>query len=367
MKDYYSILGLTDEEKHLQGQDFQDACKKKYHACSLKWHPDRWANGTDEEKKTAEDKFKDIAEAYEVLSDPQKRAQYDNPNSGFEFQGGIDPMDIFRRMQENMRGGFGSSFFDGFPGFGGGRNRVKKGEDINASLVMTLEEAYHGGEKEVTVETYVDCPHCHGTGSEDGRPTTCPHCNGSGMYTRMQQMGVGSFSMSTSPCPHCHGTGKIINNPCRQCHGSGKVTQTEKRKVEIPAGLSDGMTIILQGMGQPIEDGINGDMAITIHILDDPYFVRADALNLIHYESVPFNEALLGFKKKFKCIDGSEVTVNAPELTPHGKAFIFKGKGMPDHNFTGFGGYGDYAVVINHELPTKLTKKQKEMLKNFND
>ena len=353
-KDYYGILGVGRDAN-------EDEIKKAYRKLSMQWHPDRWANGTDAEKKTAEDKFKEIAEAYEVLSDPQKRAQYDNPNSGFEFAGGMDPMDIFRHMQD-MHGGFEDSFFSNF-GFGGGR-RQKKGTDINASITMSLREAFEGGEREVSVERMEGCSHCHGTGSEDGKPTTCSYCNGTGYYRQMQQMGPGSFSMSTGPCPQCHGAGKIINNPCHVCHGSGHTVKYVKEKVDIPRGLVDGMTIIMRGKGNPVEGGINGDMAINVHIVNDPYFERPDPVNLIHREQVPFNEALLGFKKKFKCIDGSEVTVNAPELTPHGKAFIFKGKGMPDHNG---GGMGDYAVIIEYKLPNKLTKKQKEALEHFND
>jgi molecular chaperone DnaJ len=216
---------------------------------------------------------------------------------------------------------------------------------------------------DVAVERVERCGHCHGTGSEDGKPTTCPHCGGKGMIQEFNQTG-GGFTMFSHPCGFCHGTGHIITNPCHECHGSGEKVQFVKERVDIPRGLSDGMTIVLQGKGNPVNGGINGDMLINIHVSEDPYFVRPDAVNLIHHEPVPFNEALLGFKKKFRCIDGSEVTVNAPELTPHGKAFIFKGKGMPDHNG---GGYGDYAVVIDHVLPKKLTSKQKDILKHFND
>ena len=354
-KDYYGILGVSNTAS-------EDEIKSAYRKLSMKWHPDRWVNGTDKEKKAAEDKFKDNADAYEVLSDPQKRSQYDNPNSGFEFSGGMDPMDIFMRMQQSM-GGFGDGFFDGFPGFGGGRRRMRKGSDIHAHVTMTLKEAYDGGKKSVSVERIKECPHCHGTGSDDGKVDVCPHCQGRGVIQEVSRQG-NSMSIMQRPCGYCHGSGKIINKPCHECGGSGVVTRYDTEEIDIPRGLSDGMTILLQGKGNPVEGGINGDMTIDIHVLNDPYFTRPDNVNLIHYETVPFNEALLGFKKKFKCIDGSEVTVNAPELTPHGKAFIFKGKGMPDHNGMGF---GDYAVVINHGLPSKLTKKQKELLKNFND
>lgn len=358
-KDYYAILGVSKDAS-------EEEIKKKYRTEAMKWHPDRWATGTDEEKKTAEEKFKDLSEAYEVLSDPGKRAEYDNPSSGFEFQGNFDPMDIFRRMQG--MGGFDFSFGDdsddGFFGpFGPRKNRVKKGTNVNANVTMTLQEAYYGGEREVEIDRVSDCPHCHGKGSDDGSETTCEHCGGAGQIQEITQNGNG-INIFAHPCGFCHGTGRIIKKPCHICGGSGKSIKHEKTTITLPAGLIDGMTVIVPGAGNPIEGGKNGDMLVTVHIINDPYFVRPDSMNLIHYEEVPFNEALLGFTKTFRCVDGSEVTVNAPELTPHGKAFIFHGKGMPDTNGRGV---GDYAVVINHKLPTRLTDKQKEALKKFND
>ena len=349
-KDYYAILGVEPDAS-------EEEIKKKYRSEALKWHPDRWANGTPQEKQTAEDKFKELSEAYEVLSDPQKREQYDNPNSGFQFEGGIDPMEVFRHMQSSF--GFG-----GFPGFNFGfGEQVKRGDDIHGEVTMTLKEAYDGGEKEVEVFKEVTCQHCHGTGSEDGKDTTCPDCHGKGMVGQMIQNGPGQMSFFSHPCGRCHGTGKLITNPCHKCNGSGMERISSKQKVTLPRGLSDGMVVNLRGRGNSIPDGENGDLIVHVRVIDNPYFVRPDAVNLIHYENIPFNEALLGFKKKFLCIDGTEVEVDAPELTPHGKAFYFRGKGMPDPSG---GRVGDYAVVINHELPTNLTDKQREILKNFN-
>ena len=353
MKDYYSILGLTEDEKHLQGQEFQDVCKKRYRASSLKWHPDRWVNGTDEEKKTAEEKFKEISEAYEVLSDPQKRAAYDNGGMDFDFED-IDPMDFFRRMTSEMD----DDFFGPF----GRRRRVKKGSDVRTWVTLTLEEAYRGGYKEIDVEHHVPCDHCHGTGSEDGKPTECPYCHGKGQIGHTQQIRPNQSQIFIETCPHCHGTGRVITTPCKECGGSGLKNKVEKKRINIPAGVANGMTMAVPGGGDSIPDGENGNLIVIFNVEEDPYFARPDDVNLIHYEDVPFNEALLGFKKRFKCIDGTTVEVNAPELTPHGKAFIFKGKGMPDVNGRG---YGDYAVVINHKLPSHLSNKQKEILKNF--
>lgn len=345
-KDYYEILGVSRDAS-------PEEMKKQYRQKSMQWHPDRWVNGTDEEKKTAEEKFKEISEAYDVLSDPQKRAAYDN--GGMEFDmGGIDPMDIFMRM-----GGMDDDFFNPF---GRHRNRVKRGSDIRATVTIMLEEAYRGGTKIVDVERSVQCEHCHGTGSEDGKPTECPNCHGSGHVSHSQQFGPGQFQIFHETCPYCHGTGKLINNPCKECRGTGVKTKKEKETINIPAGVASGMSMAIPGKGNSIPDGEPGNLVIVFNVVNDNYFVRPDDINLIHYEEVPFNEALLGFRKKFKCIDGSTVEVNAPELTPHGKAFIFKGKGMPDVNGRGI---GDYAVVINHKLPTRLTDKQKQILKNF--
>lgn len=348
-KDYYDILGVSKEAS-------ADEIKKAYRTLSMKWHPDRWANGTNEEKKVAEDKFKDIAEAYEVLSDPQKRSQYDN--GGFEFQqGGFDPMDIFTKMQE--------SFSDPFSWFGQRGPKQKKGQDIDVGVTITLQESYSGCRKTVQIPKNKLCAHCHGTGNADGLDHKCPHCNGTGMVTKMQQMGPGSFSMSSSPCPHCHGRGKDIVTPCHECNGTGFIPEYSNEEINIPRGICNGMTMVVSGKGNSIEGGVNGDLRVHVTVLDDIYFERPDELNLIHRERVPFNEVLLGFEKKFRCIDGSEVTVRVPELTKDGEAFIIRGKGMPDVN--GRGLIGDYAVIINYELPKKLTNKQKDVLKHFND
>ncbi len=353
-KDYYSILGVQKDAS-------EEDIKKAYRKLAMQYHPDRWANGTEQEKKDAESKFKDIGEAYEVLSDPQKRAQYDNGGMDFDF-GGFDPMDIFRRMS-GMGGGFGEDPF--MEMFGSGRQRVNKGRDIHIEVSLTLEECYKGGKRRVQVERQSKCSHCNGTGSYDGKMHVCKTCHGSGMESEMKQFGRGQFSVTSHPCTKCGGTGKDNSfSACKYCNGSGIGYEYVYEEIEIPRGVDDGMAFRVDGKGNAAEgNGINGNLIVHVKILKDSYFERPDNLNLIHYESVPFAEAILGFKKEFKCIDGSKVTVNAPELTKPGEAFIFKGKGMPD--VMGRNSNGDYAVVINYELPNKLTSKQKEMLENF--
>lgn len=357
MKDYYEILGITEEEKKLSGEAFNDVCKKKYRSLAMKFHPDRWANKSEKEKKEAEEKFKDIAEANEVLSDPQKRAKYDNGGIDFDLDG-FDPMDIFNRMSQMH--GFGG--FDGFGPFGG--RRINKGSNITTDVTISLEEAYNGCTKEISINKDVKCTHCNGTGFSDGKNHDCPYCNGHGMVTQRKQVGNTIYQQSI-PCGNCFGTGKDKSaKQCSHCDGTGFETSVVKEIVQIPKGIGDNMGFMVEGLGNaPEGDGINGDLFVRVHVKQDEYFKRPDVVNLVHYEYVPFNEAMLGFKKDFKCIDGSEVTVYFKELTKPGETFFFKGKGMPDPNNPTV--YGDYAVVINYKLPDKLTEKQKELLKNF--
>ena len=346
-KDYYEILGVSKDAS-------DDDIKKSYRKLAMKYHPDRWANGTEEEKKEAEQKFKEIAEANEVLSDPQKRQQYDN--GGFEFDASdFDPFEMFR----NMAGGFG-----GFGSMFGGGQRINRGTNVQAHLSMTLEEAYFGGSKNISVTRQKSCIHCNGTGSADGKTSTCPHCYGSGRISKHIQLGPNAFQTIQSVCQHCGGSGKNITTPCSHCKGSGLESVTTTETVELPRGLSDGMVLNMPGMGnEPSGGGQNGDLHVIVHIYPHSYYTRPDEINLIHYDEVPFNECLLGFKKEYMAIDGTKVVVDAPELTPHGKAFFFKGKGMPHPNNPNI--VGDYAVVINHKLPNKLTDEQKKKLKDF--
>lgn len=351
-KDYYAILGVDKNAT-------EDEIKKKYRQLAMKYHPDRWVNASESEKKAAEEKFKEIAEANEVLSDPQKRHQYDNGGMFFGDGFNIDPMDIFRKMGGfDEFGGFGSFF-------GGGQgNRVQRGRNVAVNVNITLAEAFTGVDKQVKIKRSKKCSHCHGTGSENGSNSTCPVCNGSGMFQQMRQMGPGAFSMISTPCQNCKGTGKVITKPCKHCNGSGLEYETTTETIHIPKGIANGMSFEIQGLGcEPEGNGIPGNLIVTVYVETDSYFEFPDPINVIHYEEVPFNKALLGFTQEFKCVDGTKVTVNAPELTKHGQPFVFKGKGMPNVNNPQV--RGDYAVVINHKLPDKLSDKQKDILKNF--
>lgn len=352
-KDYYKILGVNKDAS-------DDEIKKQYKKHALKWHPDKWVNGTDEEKKTAEEKFKDISEAYQVLSDPQKRAQYDNGGFNPNMNGpGFNPEDIFQAMHDMYE----NREFGGWDPFGR-RRRRPKGTNIEIDVMITLKEAFNGCTKTVNIPREVKCSHCNGTGSEDGKVHTCPHCGGTGTVTKTEQHGPGSFFMTTSPCPHCHGTGRETNEPCHECHGNGVKYNNVKETINIPSGVVNGMRIGIPGRGNFIDNGDNGDLVINIHVEKDAYFdVAEDGATIIHYETIPFNEALLGFKKKVKCLNDTEETIEGGELTPDGKMWVFKGKGLPVLNGNTS---GDYIVVLKYGLPNKLTDKQREMLKDFN-
>jgi molecular chaperone DnaJ len=342
-KNYYEILGVPRDAS-------ENDIKKAYRKLALKYHPDKWVNGSEAEKKEAEQKFKEIAEANDILSNPEKRNKYDNGGLS-----DIDLEDIFNNF--NPFGGF-SNF-----GFSQG-NRINKGENIKTKLTVSLKEAYNGGTFKVSFNRNESCKDCNGTGSADGKTNTCHHCHGTGVITETRQMAPGSFSMVQRPCNHCNGTGRLKSTPCSKCNGSGHKTKYVTESYELPKGMINGLAVTIPNAGHaPVGDGVNGDLIIIIEVKNDGYFTIHGDLNLIHYADVPFNECLLGFEIEFNAIDGTKVKVKAPELTPHGKAFVFMGKGMPHYNNPNI--VGDYAVVINHRLPKSLTNEQKKKLKEF--
>lgn len=345
-KDLYKVLGLTDNEKQLRGEEFNKVVSKKYKDLAKKYHPDRWVNGTDEEKKEAEEKFKDISNAYSILSDEQKRQEYDfggNMGGGWNpFGGDWDPFSMFRG--------------------GHNRQRVVKGEDDEASIIISLEDAFNGGKKEITYSTYVECSECNGTGSKDKKKHTCPHCNGSGREVKTFRQG-NMVSQQITICSHCGGSGEIIDNPCKKCKGTGLEYKQKKITIDIPIGINNGQVFKYEGMGRPPKggNGINGDLYVKFIIKDNEYFER-EKQHLLHYEYIPFEDALLGCDIKVKTIDGEEIKIKIPELTEDGKTFVYNGKGMK------FGyGRGDYGVVIKYKLPKKLNNKQKDLLKELRE
>jgi len=360
-KGYYKTLGVPENAT-------QDQIRAAFHKLSLKWHPDRWVNGTDEEKKKAEEEFKKINEAHTVLGDEEKRKQYD---SGMDEQwqdmggGGFDPFaEMFRRAQQ---GGFGD-FFGGFRNHGAnGRPSGHPGEDVNAYVTITFAESLKIGlEKEVTVKKKVECPDCKGTGSADGHEHECPYCHGTGMETHTQRYG-NSFTMTQSPCSHCHGTGKQIDHPCKKCGGTGFAEKEETMKLSIPGNVRDGMSILYTGMGSAGSPGWqNGDLILHVTVKQDVpgYFQTQDNdFNIYHTEKVNFVDALLGSKVTVKCPNGKDWTINLRECTQPGERFTKSGGGYPTNRR--MGSDGDYVVFIEYDVPTKLTKAQRKALEEY--
>ena len=360
-RDYYEVLGV---EKGASAEEI----KKSYRKKAMKYHPDR--NPGDKE---AEEKFKELGEAYEVLSDDDKRSRYDQ----FGFAG-VDPN--YGAGQGGYGGGFGG-FGGGFGGFGdfgdifgdlfgGGSTRranaqtvPRRGDNVGAQLELTFEEAAFGVEKEVTFPRIENCAACNGTGSADGVIETCGNCRGTGQV-RTTQSFMGMTMQSTSECPHCSGRGKIIKTPCSTCRGKGKVRRNHKVKVKIPAGIDMGQSIRAGGEGNVgYNGGPNGDLLVEISIRNHPIFTRR-GMEVYCEVPISFTQAALGAKLQIPTLDGKE-EFEIPEGTQTGKTFTMFGKGIPNVHNPKRRGNHHFTVVV--ETPTKLTREQKELLQKLDE
>jgi len=357
-RDYYEVLGVN------KGATAEEI-KKAYRKAAMKYHPDRNPG-----EKEAEAKFKEVGEAYEVLSDDDKRARYDqigfagvDPNygggQGGAGFGGFDFGDIF--------GGFGDIFGDLGGAFGGGSRRgnaqsvPRRGDNVGARLELTFEEAAFGVEKEVTFPRIENCAACNGTGSADGVIETCSNCRGTGQVRSVQSF-MGMTMQSTSECPQCSGRGKIIKNPCNTCRGKGKVRRNHKVKVKIPAGIDMGQSIRASGEGNVgYNGGPNGDLLVEISIRNHPIFTRR-GMEVYCEVPISFTQAALGAKLQIPTLDGKE-EFEIPEGTQTGKTFTVFGKGIPNVHNPKRRGNHHFTVVV--ETPTKLTKEQKELLRQL--
>ena len=364
-RDYYEVLGVAKNAT-------QDDIKKAYRKLALKYHPDR--NPGD---KDAEEKFKEAAEAYSVLSDPDKKSRYDqfgfagmNGGAGGGFGGGFADFDLNDVLNSvfgrgfNFGGGGFSSFFGGDGGrSGGGRRVVNRGTNLRVTVKLTLEEIANGTTKKIKVKKYVPCSACHGTGEKDGNSsTTCPTCNGRGVQTRVMHTMLGQMQTS-STCSTCGGSGKVIKEKCTSCYGEGIVSGEETIELKIPAGVYEGMQLSMEGKGNAARHGgINGDLLIAIQEIEHPDLKR-DGIDLIYNLYIGIPDAILGCSAEIPTI-GSKVKIKVEPGTQSGKILRLKGKVLPDIN--GYG-HGDLLVKINVFIPNDVTKEDKKMLEQMRE
>ena len=361
-RDYYEVLGVAKGAS-------ADEIKKAYRKLAVKYHPDK-----NPDNKEAEEKFKEAAEAYAVLSDADKRAKYDQfghagvDGAGPDFSGGFgDLNDILNDLFGGGFSGFGG-FGGGFGGFGGGRGgqrqqqRVYKGRDIRVRVKLTLEEIAKGVEKEISIEKSVPCPDCGGRGARNSSDIkTCPACNGTGQVQRVVNSIFGQ-TVTYSTCQQCGGEGKIISNPCHTCNGTGLVRKRETIKVKIPAGVEAGMQLTIHGEGHAAKNnGINGDLLVVIEEQEHPNLKR-EGNNLYYTKIISMPDAILGADVEIPCLDGA-YKVKVDPGTQSGTVVRLRGKGLPTVN--GYGGTGDLYVKFAVWIPKKLNKDEKELVESL--
>jgi len=349
-RDYYEVLGV--------GRDADaDAIKKAYRQLALKFHPDR--NPDDSEGASV--RFKEASEAYQVLSDGDKRAQYDRfGHAAFEQGGGgFDFAAGGASMFEDVLGDLFGDFFGGFGGRRGGRSRAVRGEDLRYDLDIDFEEAIHGTDKEISIPRSVSCDDCSGSGARAGTEAeTCPACQGAGQV-RFQQ---GLFQIAKT-CGQCNGGGRVIRTPCPTCRGLGTRRDMREIRVRIPAGVDEGARLKLRGEGESgMRGGPTGDLYVVLHVAPHPLFKREGNM-LVCDLPIPMAMAALGAKVDVPTLDGL-IKMTIPAGTQNDRLFRIKGKGAPDLRS---GRQGDLIVRVVVETPTKLTRKQKDLLKKFND
>ncbi len=360
-RDYYEVLGV-DKTASI------DEIKKAYRKLAIKYHPDK--NPGDKE---AEERFKEAAEAYDVLSNPDKRQRYDQfghagmggaaGGAGGFSGGGFSMEDIFSQFGDIFGGHFGGGF-SGFSSFGGSRGRrVQRGSDIRIRVKVNLSDIMNGVDKKIKINKYVLCPDCGGKGGKSNADIkSCDACHGSGVVTKVVNSMFGQMQ-TQSECPRCHGEGKVITNPCPQCHGTGLVKDSEEITFRIPAGVSDGMQLTVQGKGNAARNGgIPGDLLVVIEEENDTELQR-DGNDLIYTLFVSMSDAALGANVDVPGVN-ARLRIKIPAGTQSGKILRLKGKGIPDIN--GYG-RGDLLVYVQVWTPQNLTAEEKaifEKLKN---
>lgn len=357
-RDYYEILEVSKEAG-------ADEIKKAYRKKAIQFHPDK-----NPDDKQAEENFKEAAEAYEVLSNADKKARYDRyghagvSNSGGYSGDGMTFDDIFSRFGDifgdAFGGGFGS-FFGG--GQSRGRSRVNKGTNLRVTVKLTLDEIANGTTKKIKVKKYVACKECGGNGEKNGKSSkTCPTCNGRGVQTRVVNTIMGQMQSSTT-CQTCGGEGKIIEEKCTACYGEGVITGEDFIELKIPAGVSEGVQLSVSGKGNaPRRGGINGDLLVVIHEVEHPDFQR-DGNDLLYNLFISIPDAILGSNVEVPTLQG-KVKIKIDAGSQSGKILRLRGKGLPDLN-----GYskGDLMVRINIFIPSSLSKEDKNLLQKMQE
>lgn len=352
-RDYYEVLGVTKDASEAK-------IKSAYRKMAIKYHPDK-----NPDDKSAEEKFKEAAEAYEILSNPDKKARYDRfGHAGMSgaagggaggFGGGMSMDDIFSQFGD---------IFGGFGGFGrssGGGRRVNKGSNLRVKVKLSLEEIAKGVEKKIKVTKYIACSHCNGSGAKDSNSFhTCGTCHGTGQVSRIQNSFFGQMQ-TTAVCPTCGGEGKVITHKCSHCGGDGIVRGEEVIEIKIPAGVEDGMQLSVRGKGNAAaRGGVNGDLVILIEEMKHDHLER-DGVNLLYNHFVTFADAALGTSVDVPTIEG-KARIKIQPGTQSGKVLRLKGKGIPNINAYG---RGDLLVQINVWIPKNLNKQEKDILEGL--
>ncbi|NEM98271.1 molecular chaperone DnaJ [Pontibacter burrus] len=354
-RDYYEVLEVSKGAS-------QEEIKKAYRKLAIKYHPDK-----NPDDHTAEDKFKEAAEAYEVLSDPQKRQRYDQfghqgMNGGFGG-GGMNMEDIFSQFGDIFGGGSPFESFFGGGGRSGGGRRQRKGSNLRIKLKLNLEEIANGVEKKIKVKRYVACGTCGGNGAKNGTDMqTCGQCQGSGQVRKVVNTMLGQM-VSTATCPTCNGEGRIVTRNCDVCHGSGRELQEEVITINVPAGVMDGMQLSMSGKGNvPERGGVAGDLLIQIEEEVHPTLKR-DGNNIIYDQYISFVDAALGADIEVPTITG-KVKINIKPGTQSGEIFRLRGKGIKDIN--GYG-KGDQLIHVNVWTPKSLSADERATLERLRD
>jgi molecular chaperone DnaJ len=359
-KNLYKHLEITDEEKKLRGKAFEEVCRRNWKRLSKEWHPDI----TKHDKTEAEEKFKSIAEAYDVLKDETKRQQYDmtGSTSGFNFSNfqDVDLNDIMKHFMGGMGGGFpgGFGFFNGFQqnqNYGG--QRQYKGTDVQMKITLSINDVYTGTSKKFKYKRGVQCEHCNG-----GTLKTCEYCHGTGQFTKVQQMGYSTIQ-SVGVCPYCRGVGSSLSKSnCNHCHGEGIIKKEDIVTIDVPKGVSIGEGITMNGLGNQLPksyNGVAGDLKVIVTNIECNDGFQIQEHHLLLYKEISILDIITGCDVEIVTPTKAKLTINIPKSSKDGAQFRLSGRGLPIHNTNRF---GDMFIIIAYKFPKKLDKEELKTL-----